>query len=252
LITGASAGIGAALARRMAADGWHLALSARRLDRLQALAAELQQAFAIQTLTIPADLSDPAGPAAIFTATQAAGLALTALVNNAGAGYRGNFHQADLPGQLDLLRLNVEAVTALTGLYLPGMVARRSGYILNLASTAAFQPGPGMAVYYAAKAYVLHFSEALALELAGTGVKVTALCPGPTMTEFQAAAGVTASRMVAWLGRDNLSQVVEAGYQAMLRGKPVVIPGFINAFLAWGNRFMPRRWSALVAKRLHD
>ena len=240
LITGASAGIGSALARRMAADGWNLALTARNEAALDLLAGELRDRHGIQTLTTPHDLADPAGPAQVADALAEAGFQVDFLVNNAGFGTWGRFSEQTLPSQLDMLRVNVLALTELTHRFLDAMLSRNWGRVLNVASTAAFQPGPGMAVYYASKAYALHFSEALREELSGTGVRVTTLCPGPTVTEFQERAGMTESRVGANPLMMEAGPVAEAGYRGALAGQAVVVPGIANRVGSWLPRFVPR------------
>ena len=190
LVTGASSGIGLELARCFAADGCRLVLVARKGNALEALATDLRKAHKIQAQVITADLAHPEAPTRLLAHLQSAGLKVDVLVNNAAFGAQGKFVELPLGRQLEMLQVNITSLTHLTGLLLPGMVERRRGGILNVASTAAFQPGPGMAVYYATKAYVLSFSEALAEELAGTGVTVTAVCPGPTATNFGAAANM--------------------------------------------------------------
>ncbi|GAA5440743.1 hypothetical protein Dcae01_02263 [Deinococcus caeni] len=186
LITGASSGIGESLARQLAAHGAHLILVARTEDRLHALAAELGARYRVQVHVLPADLNRPGAAAELHAAVQARGLNVDILVNNAGLGGYGEF-SAQPPAEIDrMIAVNIGALTGLTRAFLPDMLARGRGRVLNVASTAAFQPGPLMAVYYATKAYVLSFSEAVAEEVAGSGVFVTALCPGPVQTGFQA------------------------------------------------------------------
>ena len=252
LVTGASSGIGLELAKVIAADGYDLVLSARRQDRLESLARELSVAHGISARVIPVDLADPAAPKRLFEELEKEKLTIDVLVNNAGFGIYGRFWETDVDGQLEVLRVNISALTALSGLLLPGMVSRRRGRILNLSSTAAFQPGPYMAVYYATKAYILSFSEAIAEELKGTGVTVTALCPGPTRTEFQEAAGVGDN----WLSRGPLAmeaaEVARAGWAAARRGKRVVIPGFGNKVLKEVVRFSPRRLVTSVSRRMQQ
>ena len=187
LITGASGGIGEQLARLFAAHRYDLVLVARSVDKLQSLSAELARAHGIQSRVLPADLADPGAPPRLFEALQDA--AIDVLVNNAGFGARGAYAQIDYQLEARMIQVNVAALAHLTRLFLPGMLARRTGKILNVASTAAYVPGPFMAVYYASKAFVLSFSEALAEEVQGSGVTVTALIPGPTETNFAAIAG---------------------------------------------------------------
>jgi short-subunit dehydrogenase len=238
LVTGASSGIGKELARVLAPDH-DLILSARRVEELNALAAELRAAHAATCHVSPADLADPRGPRQLFDATAAAGLAVDVLVNNAGFGDHGPFADAELGKLLRMIQVNVTALTELTGLFLPGMRARGRGKLLNVGSVAGFQPGPLMAVYYATKAYVNSLSEALDDELAGTGVTVTCLCPGPTRSEFRAVAGIQRGFSVAQ--EMDTRAVAEAGVRGMRRGKRLVIPGFRNRLLIFAERFLPRR-----------
>jgi short-subunit dehydrogenase len=236
LVTGASAGIGREIARILAADH-DLILTARRASELNSLAAELAPAACH---VFPADLSDPAAPRALFDAAAAAGLTVDVLVNNAGFGDLGPFAEADLGKMLRMVRVNVTALTELTGLFLPGMLARRRGRILNVGSVAGFQPGPFMAVYYATKAYVNTFSEALTFETAGTGVTVTCLAPGPTRSEFAVAAGMSAEGHFTVGSVADARPVAEAGVRAMRRGKRMVVTGLRNRLLLFAERFLPR------------
>lgn len=233
LITGASAGLGAEFARQCARRGEKLLLVARRRDRLDALAAELGGAE-----VIAADLREAGAPAALLGEATARGLVIDRLINNAGFGLSGRF--ADQPGgrQLEMIDLNVRALVALTHLTLPGMRERRRGGILNVASTAAFQAGPGMAVYFATKAFVLSFSEALHQELKGCGIQVSALCPGPTATEFAQVSGMNSKVFNAFAA--DASSVVRAGLRGLDRNKAVVVPGLINKASAQSSRLLPR------------
>ncbi len=241
LITGASAGIGLALARRMAADGWDLALTARNLAALEAVAGDVRDKFGVRTVVVPADLADPDGPARVEEELRRADFDVDFLVNNAGFGTWGPFVEQSLASQLSMLQVNVHALTELTHRFLSGMRERRRGRILNVASTAAFQPGPDMAVYFASKAYVLHFSEALGHELRGTGITVTTLCPGPTETEFQDRAGMTDTRVGANPLMMEVGPVAEAGYRGALDGRSSVVPGAANRIGSLLPRFTPRR-----------
>ncbi|MFO0796894.1 MAG: SDR family oxidoreductase [Gemmataceae bacterium] len=234
LVTGASAGIGKEIARVLAADH-DLVLSARRADELAALAAELA---GTGCTVVPADLADPAAPRLIFDAL--AGRPLDVLVNNAGFGDFGYFAAADLGKQLRMVQVNCTALTELTHRFLPGMIARKTGRVLNVGSVAGFQPGPLMAVYYATKAYVNSLSQALSNELAGTGVTVTCLCPGPTRTEFAAAAGRREGKSFSVAQRLTARDVAEVGVAAMKRGTPVVVPGMGNKLLIAAERLLPR------------
>jgi len=240
LVTGASTGIGLSLARRMAEDGWDLALTARSEAGLEAVAAELSDAHGVRTLVVPADLTDRDAPGTIQLSLERAGFPVEFLVNNAGFGTWGPFVEQTLDSQLDMLRVNVLALTELTHRFLAGMRELGRGRVLNVASTAAFQPGPDMAVYYASKAYVLHFSEALGFELRGSGITVTALCPGPTESEFQDRAGMTGTRVGANPLMMDADSVAEAGYRGALEGTPIVVPGIANRVGSWLPRFVPR------------
>ena len=247
LVTGASAGIGRELARVLAADH-DLVLTARRADELNALADELRSAHGATCHVFPADLADPRGPRQLFDTVTAARLAVDVLVNNAGFGDHGFFADADLGKLLRMIQVNVTALTELTGVFLPGMRSRGRGRILNVGSVAGFQPGPLMAVYYATKAFVNSLSEALDDELRDTGVAVTCLCPGPTRSEFQAAAGV---RRGASVTREmDTRAVAEAGVRGMRRGKRLVIPGFANRLLIFAERFLPRRVVTAAVRRM--
>lgn len=248
IVTGASSGIGLELARLLAADRYDLVLVARREAALRELAGELTRLHGVAAWAVPADLATGEGCNEIARQVEALGVEPRVLVNNAGFGLRGPFADGPLDRNLEMIDVNVRAVTHLTRLCLPGMLSRGAGRILNLASTAAFQPGPLMSVYYASKAYVLSFSVALAVELEGTGVTCTALCPGPTRTGFQDVAGT------AGLARNNSSvvmsaeQVARAGYRGMMRGRTIVTPGTLNRLLALGVGAVPRRWAARLAK----
>lgn len=240
LITGASGGIGEDLARLFAADGYDLVLVARSEEKLRALADELSGAHGVGARVVARDLARPEAPREIFDELQADSVEVEFLINNAGFGSYGLFAKTDERKELELLQVNVVALTHLTKLFLPPMLARRRGRIMNVASTAAFQPGPLMAVYYASKAYVLSLSEALANETEGTGVTVTTLCPGPTHTGFVAAAGMGESKLFE-RGAMESRPVAEAGYRALMRGERVEIPGFMNRFMAHAVSFVPRR-----------
>lgn len=239
VITGASTGIGRELASLCAQSGLHLVLVARHKDRLDQVATELSSRHGIRTTTLAIDLAEPRGVTTLAAAIEGDDLEVDMLINNAGFGDLGPFHETDSRTQLEMLQLNVTAVTELTRALLPDMIRRGRGHILNVASTAAFQPGPFMAVYYASKAYVLSFSEALSEETRGTGVSVTALCPGPTKTEFQSRANMEGSRLVR-LGLQDARSVAAVGYRAMMKGRAVAIPGFANKLLALSVRVSPR------------
>jgi len=250
LVTGASSGIGLELARCFAADGCRLALVARKGDALEALATELRKAHKIQAQVFTADLAHPEAPPRLLAHLQSAGIKVDVLVNNAGFGAQGKFADLPLGRQLEMLQVNITSLTHLTGLLLPGMIERRRGGILNVASTAAFQPGPGMAVYYATKAYVLSFSEALAEELSGTGVTVTASCPGPTATNFGAAANMKTLGLVKKISM-SAKPVAQISHRAFRRGSVVAITGFRNQFPTFLVRFFPRAVVRKITKRLN-
>jgi short-subunit dehydrogenase len=240
IITGASDGIGAELARLMAKKGHDLALVARRRDRLEGLAAEISGAGRPSPLVIPLDLAEASAPDALAEAVRAAGAAPAMLINNAGFGLQGQVAELDPGEQLKMIDLNVRALTALTLKFLPDLIAAR-GRILNVASVAAFLPGPGMAVYYASKAYVLSFSEALSQELSAKGVAVTALCPGPVPTGFQAAAGMSANLTgMMKMVETSPQAVAEAAYRGMMSGRRVVMPSFADWMSASAAALTPR------------
>jgi short-subunit dehydrogenase len=254
LITGASSGIGRELAYVFAADGWSLVLVARRADVLTEVADELKAKHGAEATVVAADLGTKEGVYSLVRAVEEKGLAIDALVNNAGFGLAGPFAELDLDKQLAMVDLNVRAVTALTHAFLPGMVERKRGAVLNVASTAAFQPGPFMAVYYATKAYVASLSEALAEELRGTGVTVTALCPGYTETGFaKRASELQRPRFFSGtLGAGDAREVAEFGYRAMLEGRRVAVPGLRNKLAAWSARFSPRGVVLKITRRMNQ
>lgn len=251
LITGASFGIGLELARIFAREGHNLVLVARTGDRLRQLAGELEKNHSTRSLILAADLTEPGAPAYVLDQTTRAGIAVDFLVNNAGFGQYGFFAENDLEECLRQIQLNVTTLTHLTRLYVPEMIERRYGYILNVASTAAFQAGPLMAVYFATKAYVLHFSEALTNELAGTGVSVTCLCPGATATEFHKRANATAMNLLR-MGTMDARTVAEDGYHALMEGRPMVISGLKNWLIAQSVRFSPRRLVTAIARKTQE
>lgn len=240
LITGASGGIGLELARLCAKGGYDLILVARNQAKLEEITKYLSGMYAIRVELIVADLADQEAAAAIADEIGRRGLTVAVLINNAGFGDWGLFGRASLERQLEMIQVNVVALTHLTRLLLPGMVHRRQGRILNVASTAGFAPGPLMAVYYATKAYVISFSEAIGNELKGTGVTVTALCPGPTQTGFAERAGMQHSNLFSSPTVMQPAPVAEAGYRGMMRGRAIVIPGITNKLLIQSIRIAPR------------
>lgn len=250
LITGASAGIGLELAKLFAADGHDLILVARRGDVLEGLATELRQRHGITAHVRPTDLAESSAAARLSDWAAAQGLAVDILVNNAGFGALGPFADLPIERQLGIVDVNVRALTELTHRFLPAMRARRRGRILNVASVAAFLPGPYMAVYYATKAYVLSFSDALAEELAGSGITVTCLCPGFTATEFQDVAGMTGLRSLARIRPMSADAVARSGYRGLMDGQRTVVTGAQNRIGVFGMRVIPRRWLAKLTARL--
>jgi len=248
LITGASAGIGLELARVFASHNHNLLLVARNQAALNELASELRTTYGVDAKICVADLSKPDAPGFIHDFCAQSGIVVDNLVNNAGFGDYGAFHELDRQHQLDMIAVNIASLVDLTHRFLPGMVSRKSGKIMNVASTAAFQPGPFMSVYYATKSFVLHFSEAISVELEGTGVTVTALCPGATHSEFQERANLKGSRIFDGRTLPTSKDVAEYGYTAMMRGKRVAIHGFLNAVLAGSVRFSPRGLVLRIAR----
>ena len=249
LITGASSGIGAAMARVCASEGYGLALVARTEAALEALADDLRAMYGVLVTVVPQDLIQPGAAQAIFETLQRASITVDTLVNNAGYASYGPFAQADLRNELNEMQVNMVALTTLTRFFLPGMLERKRGGVLNVASTAAFQPGPGMAVYCASKAFVLSFSEALAYEVRDKGVHVTALCPGGTQSAFFDRAQMQNSRFVRGRLMD-AAMVARVGYEGLLHGNPVVIPGKRNRLLAWSTRLFPRNMVTRVSARI--
>jgi short-subunit dehydrogenase len=235
LVTGASAGIGIALARELASHGAKLILTARRKDRLDAFAGELK-GRGTEVRTIIADLNDPAAPQQIYDATEGAGFPIDILINNAGLGQFGVFTESPVEQELSQVRVNCEAVVRLTRLFVPKMIERRRGWIMILASTASFQPLPYFSTYAATKAFDRFFALGLADEVARFGVKVTALCPGPTESEFFQ---VASSQDFMPGGKQSAEEVARIGVAALARGKRTVIPYFAGAFTAWLVRFLP-------------
>jgi hypothetical protein len=251
LVTGASAGIGRALAPCFAADGADLILLARRRDALDALATELAEKHGTRSRVMVADLAEAVAPEEIAATLASDGVDVDVVVNDAGFGALGPVAGVDERRQADMVQVNVMALTRLTRLFLPAMIERRRGGVLNLASTAAFQPGPNMAVYYATKAYVLSFTEALAEELKGSGVTATALCPGVTRTEFQEVAGMGDVALLKILGASP-EAVARTGHRAFRAGKAVAIHGLANRLGVQSLRLSPRAVVRKVIKALQS
>lgn len=249
LVTGASGGIGQVIAEQFAKDRIDLVIVARNAQQLEANAAQWRQQYGVRVTAIARDLSEVGAAKKLADEVIGQGIKVNYLVNNAGYGSYGIFAESNLNYEVTMMRLNMEALTVLTKLFLPDIIRRR-GKILNLASTASFQPGPFMAVYYATKAYVLSFSEAIAAELENTGVTVTALCPGPTASGFQDKAALHESALVKGKRLPSAQEVGVAGYRAMQRGRRVYIPGVMNWLLAQSVRFTPRRLVTAVVKQM--
>jgi uncharacterized protein len=250
LVTGASGGIGLELARVFAKGGSTLVLTARSVDKLEGLAKELRLKHGVAVRVIAADLAAPDGPKRLLERLAQEGVQVDVLVNNAGYGGFGAFIETEWGDKAGMLQLNIVSLTELTQRLLPGMVARKRGGVLNVASTAAFQPGPLSAVYSASKAYVLSFSEALAEEVRASGVTVTALCPGATVTGFASRAAMEGSKLFRKKGLPDAASVAQAGYEGFRRGATVAIPGLKNKLLAQSVRFTPRRWVARLVYRM--
>ena len=250
LITGASAGLGRDYAHLFAADGHDVILVARRRERLEQLSAKLQSEYGVGVTVLAEDLTEHGAPARIVEILNAERTPVDFLVNNAGFGSNGPFAELDTMRELNMIQVNVAALVHLTRLLLPAMVAAGFGRILNIGSTAAFQPGPFMATYYATKAFVVHFTEALSFELQGTGVTATASCPGPTQTEFAANAGNIKSRLFE-RGVAASEPVARHGYQAMMRGRPVAVPGLLNKTGVQAVRMSPRSLVRRITARLN-
>jgi len=249
LVTGASGGIGLAVARRFATAEYDLILVARSRDKLEEIRRELGP---VRVETIVADLATPDGAAAVAAAVEDAGLTVDILVNNAGVGLFGPFLETPLPRERAMVQLNVTSVLDLTKRFLPGMVARRRGHVVNVASVAAFLPGPYQSVYYATKAFVLSFSEALAEELRDTGVSVSAICPGPTTTGFQARAGVTRARPLNRALFLAPEAVAEATFDAVRRRRRIVVPGWRQRVMVAAIGLAPRRLVARLSARASE
>lgn len=253
LITGASSGIGVEIARALAKRGQNLVLLARRVDRLESLASELSDEFGVRAEVLGCDISDPAARAKVPDRVAQLGLTVELLVNNAGYGTAGKFVELNPEREVGMVRVNVEAVTALCSAFVPPMVDRGRGAVLNVASTIAFQPMPGQAGYAATKAYVLSFTQALNTELHGTGVTATALCPGPVKTEFMDEPGMEESASALpkpmWL---EPAEVAEAGVRGVESGDGIVVPGVANAVTRLIGRHTPRWLLLSTIRRLTD
>lgn len=252
LVTGASSGIGRELVKVLARNGHDLVITARSADALEALAGSVEGKYGVKATVIPLDLADPDAPQTLFVAVKTHNIQVDYLVNNAGFGLGGAFTDTPIEREIEMIEVNITALTHLTKLFLAPMLARRSGRIMNVASTAGFQPGPLMSVYYASKAYVISFSEALAEELKGTGITVTTFCPGATETKFASVAGLENSRLFKAGGLADAQDMAEYAYRAMMRGSRVSVPGFKNKLVAQGNRFAPRKLVTKITKYIQE
>ena len=252
LVTGASSGIGYELCKLFAHDGYNLVLIARNAPRLAQLASELKTPSGATPRIIARDLSNPLAPEEIFAELERDRIFIDVLVNNAGFGTYGFFAESNTVHEEEMINLNILSVVKLTRLFLPAMLKNASGKILNVASTAAFQPGPLMAGYYASKAFVLSFSEALSNELRGTGITATALCPGPTLTDFQKRSGIENTRLFGRGMTMDAATVARIGYRAMMDGKTTVIAGFQNRLLRELTRIVPRSFAASVVRFIQE
>jgi len=252
LVTGASTGIGNELSRLLAQDGYNLVITARSKEKLKNLAAELEEKYNVFVTVIAKDLSQPNSPGEIFNETQKQQLNISVLINNAGYGSFGEFLDLDIENEINMLQVNILALTHLTYLYAKEMMNTGGGRILNVASTAAFQPGPLMSVYYASKAYVLHFSEALANEFKNKGITITTLCPGPTKTNFQERADMQESKLVKGKRIMDAAIVASEGYLGMKAGRTLVIPGIQNKIMSLGIKFFPRGFVTNVVRNIQE
>ncbi|WLQ11281.1 SDR family oxidoreductase [Hahella aquimaris] len=250
LITGASSGIGLALARVFARNGWNLALVARRSDNLERLATELKEKYGADSQCIGFDLTADNAARALYDEVRFRNLRIDCLVNNAGRGYFGSFIERDYQLEEETIYLNVTVLTSLCKLFGRDMVEQGGGRILNIASIAGFMPGPNFAVYHATKAYVLSLSRAIHAELKSQGVTVTASCPGPTETEFFDKAGTGVLKAMEYIRRMPAEKVAEQAYEAMMKGKPVVVHGMLNKVMVESPRLVPKSWVAPVVKSL--
>lgn len=251
LITGASGGIGYDLAELFAQNGYDLVLVARNEAKLRKLKTEWEKLYEIQIQVMAKDLALPAVPQEIFETVCFKNISVDVLVNNAGFGWKGNFAAMNSANALEMIQVNITALTQLTRLFLPDMLTRKSGKILNVASTAAFQPGPEMAMYYATKAFVLSFSEALSEEVKDRGVSVTTLCPGPTNTNFQERANMANTQLFHKMAVMDSKTVAAMGYRGLMKGKRVVIPGIVNKIGVWSTRFVSHGMLMRVVKFMH-
>jgi uncharacterized protein len=252
LITGASSGIGLELARQFAKNGHTLIITAPVQSELDIIAADFTREYGVQVHPIAMDITRESAANELYQAAQDRGLQVDILVNNAGRGFRGPFVEGPLADDIEMIRLNVEAVVRLTKRFLPDMVRRKSGRILNTASIAGFEPGPLLAIYHATKAFVLSFSEAIATELQDTGITVTALCPGPVDTDFFPKADMVGSRAFQKANVMAPQEVAETGYAALMRGERVIVPGGMNKAMVFSRRMVPESVQAKKNEKMYE
>ena len=252
LITGAASGIGLALAREFAKHGHNLVLTSRVRSELRDVAGDLTSKYNIEVGTIAADLQDPNGPEMLYDAIRREAVLVDILVNNAGLGFRGKFWEIPIENQTNIIRVNIEAVVRMTHLFLPQMIRRNQGRIMNTASIAGFEPGPLLAVYHASKAFVLSLTEALPTELEETNITVTALCPGPTDTDFFPKAGMMATKAFQKAHVMAPQEVAELAYKALMRGDRTVVAGGSNKALTFARRFMTEGAQAKMNKKFYE
>ncbi len=252
LITGASGGIGLELAKIHASKGDNLVLIARNDTKLQELKTDLEKQYQVDVFIIIKDLSLPNAAHEVYDEVDQKGIQIDFLINNAGFGDFGLFYETEWEKEHRMIELNITTLAQFTKLYLKEMIKRNSGKIMNVASTAAFQPGPTMAVYYATKAFVLHFTEAIANEVSGSNVTITAFCPGATATGFQSVAAMEESKLVKGKKLPSSGVVAAYGYKAMMKGKTVAIHGFMNRIMATSVRFMPRKVVTTITRSVQD
>ena len=252
IVTGASGGIGFELAKLLAQDKYNLVLIARNINRLNEIKTQFENKYSISIITIQKDLSISESAKELFAEIKNKKIKISILINNAGFGDFAYFAESNIDKQLSMIHLNITSLTELTRLILPEFINQKEGKILNLASIASFMPGPMMSVYYATKAYVLSFTEAISAELKGSGITVTALCPGPTKTKFFNAAEVDNPKFVKLLKASESSFVAEYGYKALIKGKVIAVPGFTNKFIISSIRFAPRAFVRFLIRKLSE
>ena len=252
LITGASRGIGLELAKECAKHGHDVVLVARRQDALEAAAGAIEGKYGVRATVVAADLSSVDARVEVLSSMLEQKIEIGLLINNAGFGLGGEFLETDIEREIEMIDVNVSALVHLTKVFAPAMIKRRSGRIMNVASTAAFQPGPLMSVYYATKAFVLSFSQAIAEEWRNTGVTVTALCPGATATDFAETAQISNTRFFQKLGVADAGDIARYGYKAMMHGDRIAIPGWRDKLMIQSERFAPRRLVTAITRKVQE